>query len=101
MIVDEFSQNRGGTSVMYTLACEKCDAVLGDYQKDGPGPLKRLYVDRLQSAVAPAYTPMHVWACHACHRPLAIAMVYAKETRPCWTLFAHTVRHAEPINAPD
>lgn len=91
---DPYLHSRGGTYVMYDLHCEKCDAKLGIYQKDGPGPLKRLYVDRLQSANAPAHDPMHVWSC-LCKRPLAIAMVYPKEDRPCWTLFAHTVRHSE------
>lgn len=47
---DEYKQNRGGYSRLYEITCRKCGDVICNYQKDGPGNLRRLYVDRMSQA---------------------------------------------------
>jgi hypothetical protein len=37
----------GGTIVNYTVLCSNCKSMLFAYQKDGAGPLKRCYIDRI------------------------------------------------------
>ena len=44
---DRFRKSRGGHSRWLMLFCEKCSYDLAVYQKDGPGILKRLYLDRI------------------------------------------------------
>jgi len=44
---DIFKKNRGGYSRWLLLNCEKCKNPIATYQKDGPGMLKRLYLDRM------------------------------------------------------
>jgi hypothetical protein len=44
---DKFKKNRGGHSRWLLLSCEKCKNGIAIYQKDGPGILKRLYIDRM------------------------------------------------------
>lgn len=44
---DRFKKNRGGHSRWLLLHCEKCSQAIATYQKDGPGILKRLYLDWL------------------------------------------------------
>jgi DNA-directed RNA polymerase subunit M/transcription elongation factor TFIIS len=44
---DRFSKRRGGTSKALDIFCKKCSNLVLIYQKDGPGPLLRCYVDRI------------------------------------------------------
>mgnify|MGYP001612312231 CR=1 FL=1 len=44
---DKYLRERGGTAKVSNIACAKCDAVLFVYQKDGPGWLKRCYLNRI------------------------------------------------------
>lgn len=44
---DRFSTRRGGTSKALDLFCKRCSNLMFIYQKDGPGPLLRCYVDRI------------------------------------------------------
>ena len=95
---DDYQKSRGGYSQTLNLGCNRCGLPLGSYQKDGPGPLKRLYIDRL-TAIEPSqsYAENAVLFCFGCKRPLALGYIYAKENRPSWTLFAHTLK-ATPSN---
>lgn len=38
--------NRGTWSRFYRVKCRKCDCPVTLYQKDGPGELRRMYLDR-------------------------------------------------------
>lgn len=82
---DKFKKSRGGYSRCLSLSCEHCGAAVCKYQKDGSGPLKRLYADRI--------TPEVVWAdgkkllCVKCKRWLGIGSIYRKENRKCFILF--------------
>jgi hypothetical protein len=44
---DQFSQHRGGESLLLKLYCSNCQTQLMIYQKDGGGELKRCYFDRI------------------------------------------------------
>jgi len=44
---DRYTKARGGSSNFLDLYCTKCDNHLLLYQKDGPGSLLRLYLDRI------------------------------------------------------
>ena len=48
---DKYRKTRGGYSRFLNVLCEHCGAKILVYQKDGPGPLKRLYLDRIFAPV--------------------------------------------------
>lgn len=47
LAVDEYREARGGDSTLLLLSCSACAAELCLYQKDGPGPLLRCYLNRI------------------------------------------------------
>ncbi|MDO8668817.1 MAG: hypothetical protein Q7K65_00805 [Candidatus Buchananbacteria bacterium] len=86
---DKFKKSRGGYSRWLSLSCEKCKAQLMIYQKDGPGILKRLYIDRI-------VFPTHMngkpkLECKKCRTILGVPMVYKKENRLAYRLFAGAI----------
>lgn len=96
--VDAYQKARGGYSQMLKITCSKCSAAIGLYQKDGPGPLKRMYVDRLHPVNQDVvYSEGQIMTCKECHAPLALAYIYTKENRPAWLLFAHAIT-LQPTN---
>ncbi len=44
---DRYKKVRGGYSRLLRISCEKCDSFICNYQKDGPGITKRMYLDRI------------------------------------------------------
>ena len=46
---DKYLRERGGTAKVISVACMKCSTLLFVYQKDGPGWLKRCYLNRMLS----------------------------------------------------
>jgi hypothetical protein len=84
---DKYSQARGGWSRILEVTCEKCNCHVCFYQKDGPGPLKRMYVDRMID-LEPS-KPKLVRS--ECDRELGIEITYAKENRPAYRLFQSSV----------
>lgn len=85
---DSFRKTRGGHSRWLSLFCEKCKKEFGTYQKDGPGILKRLYNDRLQLTNKISGKQL---SCEHCKTVLGIQIVYEKEKRPAYRLFAGAV----------
>jgi len=47
MIKDKYFRERGGSAKIINVSCAKCKNKLFIYQKDGPGWLKRCYVNRI------------------------------------------------------
>lgn len=47
---DQYRNARGGYSRFLNLSCESCGSHVALYQKDGPGELRRMYVDRIERA---------------------------------------------------
>jgi hypothetical protein len=83
---DKYSQARGGWSRVLDISCEYGHHVCY-YQKDGPGPLKRMYVDRM-IGLKPAEK---VLTCPTCNHELGIKITYVKENRLAYRLFQSSV----------
>lgn len=60
------------------------------YQKDGPGILKRMYIDRIHHEDAFKWVTEN-FVCHKCEMLLGVPIVYKKEDRPAIRLFAGAV----------
>ncbi len=80
---DKFRKSRGGHSRWLLVSCAKCRNALFMYQKDGPGILKRLYLDRIAGQARTN--------CKRCKTVIGIRTVYKKEARPAIRLFAGAV----------
>jgi len=81
---DTFKKNRGGYSRWLALTCDKCKAPVLTYQKDGPGMLKRLYLDRI---ISPGIPKAKTLNCKKCKTILGVYTIYEKEKRPAYRLF--------------
>jgi hypothetical protein len=87
---DQYRKSRGGYARCLKIICKKCSSIICQYQKDGSGPLKRLYVDRI---LAPKLT----WKnnqkllCPQCKIWLGVAAFYPKEHRKSFMLFQDSV----------
>ena len=46
-IRDQYRKHRGDYSRFLHIYCDSCEKPLFLYQKDGPGELKRMYIDRI------------------------------------------------------
>lgn len=90
---DKYRKSRGGYSRFLNIFCAKCGNHLFLYQKDGPGPLKRSYMDRilapqnlvgLEKAEDVKNVPMLV--CSSCKSQIGIPYIYEKENRKAFLL---------------
>ena len=70
------------------MGCEKCKTDLLIYQKDGSGMLKRLYFDRIVNIGNLGEGNL---LCTKCKMVLGVPIVYEKENRPAYRLFAGAV----------
>ena len=86
---DKFKKNRGGYSRWLSLSCEKCKTQLMIYQKDGPGILKRLYLDRIIPLAN--LKNKEKLSCNKCKTVLGIQTTYLKESRLAYRLFVGTI----------
>ena len=74
---------------MLLIKCESCGALVCKYQKDGPGPLLRMYVDRIfdsESAISNGSLN-----CKKCKMLLGTKITYKKENRPAYRLYAGAI----------
>jgi len=78
---DNFRKNRGGYSRLLEISCSSCDEKLFNYQKDGPGIIKRMYVDRIYSDVRGS-----ALKCKKCNNLIGNLTVYEKENRPAYAI---------------
>jgi ribosomal protein S27E len=86
---DKYSRSRGGHSRLLEIRCGKCDELVCYYQKDGPGLLKRMYIDRISKTYADAGKKL---TCHKCNNVLGVRYLYEKEKRPAYRIFVGTVK---------
>ena len=84
---DKFKKARGGYSRLLDISCAKCRKHLCYYQKDGPGILKRLYIDRMHGNI----NNKKELVCSKCKRLLGIRYIYEKEKRPAFRLFVGAI----------
>ena len=94
---DRYRKTRGGYSRFINIYCSKCGNFVALYQKDGPGPLKRMYLDRifapelivgLDRVVLKKLTPL---TCRKCEQILGVPFLYKKENRSTFRLFEGSV----------
>lgn len=86
---DKYRKARGGYSRLLDISCENCGKHICFYQKDGPGILKRMYMDRIVGL-----KKLNVKAnllCLNCKEILGVPVVYKKEKRPAYRLFAGAI----------
>lgn len=74
-IIDSYKKNRGGWSRILLVSCTNCNFKLFYYQKDGQGPLKRCYLDRI-CLIKIKQTD---YVCASCKELLGIYQPYKKE----------------------
>lgn len=86
---DRFKKNRGGYSRLLEISCEKCETVICHYQKDGPGNLRRMYIDRIfDPMVSISNKSLKCLNDHL----LGVEIIYEKENRPAFRLFVDSVK---------
>ena len=85
---DKYRRVRGGYSRLLKISCQKCESVVCQYQKDGPGNLRRVYLDRISE---PKVTLSgKILKCPKGH-VLAVRTVYEKEGRSAFRLFVDAI----------
>jgi hypothetical protein len=85
---DKYKRVRGGYSRLLAISCEKCGALICQYQKDGPGNLQRMYIDRISDSKVSMTRKDLV--CSKGHL-LGTKIIYKKENRPAYRLFVDAV----------
>lgn len=92
---DKYRKARGGYSRLLSISCEHCKKHLFYYQKDGPGLLKRMYLDRIIESNLDMSKDL---VCPECQKLLAVRIMYEKENRPALRLFVGSVIKKNEIN---
>lgn len=90
---DGYAKRRGAPA-MLAISCSECNKLLMGYQKDGPGPLIRCYLDRihyperLQSILSNCTEKNECpnLECQNCNALIGVPMVYEKENRLAYLL---------------
>ena len=78
---------------MLNINCAKCGEFILEYQKDGPGPLKRMYFDRihnpdkLSNLENKNLKKINILKCPGCNRLIAYPYIYKKENRKSFRVF--------------
>lgn len=85
---DKYKKVRGGYSRLLSISCQKCDAYICNYQKDGPGNLRRMYHDRITNPKV--LISGKDLSCKNNHL-LGVKIIYQKENRPAFRLFVDSV----------
>lgn len=94
---DKYKSRRGGESKLLDIMCRKCGKPVLVYQKDGPGSLLRLYLDRIHSPqilTGLQHLPLvdiPYLKCPDCGELLGAPYIYAKEKRPAYRLHREAV----------
>lgn len=94
---DKFRKARGGHSRLLDVSCSKCGEHLFYYQKDGPGILKRTYLDRISNSEKfenlqhLSFNEIPQLICPNCGEHVGTPIVYKKENRPAFRLFEGAV----------
>lgn len=94
---DKFRNARGSYSRLIDINCMKCKTKIAVYQKDGPGDLKRMYLDRilypenLTNLNKKELNAISNLICPNCKELLGVPYVYPKELRKAFRLYQSAV----------
>ncbi len=79
IINDDYRKILGGWSQILEISCNECQNFLFFYQKDGPGDLKRCFLDRIQKI----HVKPENFYCPYCNKLLGNFIPYVKhDNRP-------------------
>ena len=90
---DKYKTARGNHSRLLNLFCRVCDEKILMYQKDGPGNLRRLYLDRIfypKNLVGLELKPIEFiqeLVCPKCKEILGTPYIYKKEDRKAFKVY--------------
>jgi hypothetical protein len=90
---DKYKKSRGGYSRLLDIKCGKCQEHLFFYQKDGPGLLKRMYLDRIYESSKysglekQSLKSIPQLTCSNCKSLIGIPYIYEKENRHAFRIF--------------
>lgn len=85
---DKYRKARGGYSRLLQITCQKCGVLVCQYQKDGPGNLRRMYLDRISKSKISIVRKD--FSCPKGHL-LGVKIIYKKENRLAFRLFVDAV----------
>lgn len=94
---DKYKSARGGHSRLLNVCCRKCENIVVVYQKDGPGNLRRLYLDRifepanLSGLQSMNIKDISILTCQHCSEILGTPYMYPKEKRKAFRLYQDAV----------
>ena len=94
---DKFKSSRGGYSRLLSLYCFECNNLIIEYQKDGPGNLRRLYLDRImapEKLVGLQYKnikDVSMLKCNKCGFVIGVPYIYKKEKRKAFRVFQDAI----------
>jgi len=94
---DKYKTDRGGHSRLLNVYCRKCETIVAVYQKDGPGNLRRMYMDRifapdeLVNLQVLNIKDAPVLKCKKCGEVLGTPYIYPKEKRKAFRLYQDAV----------
>lgn len=94
---DKYRKARGGHPRLLDVSCSKCSEHLFYYQKDGPGILKRTYLDRITNSKKfenlqhLSFSEIPQLICPNCKEHIGTPIVYKKENRLAFRLFEGAV----------
>jgi hypothetical protein len=84
---DKFRKSRGGYSRLFEIRCSSCNEKLFNYQKDGPGIIKRTYIDRICGVFKGRDLK-----CKNCNLLIGNLIIYEKENRPAFAIKPGTIK---------
>ncbi|MAG47825.1 hypothetical protein CL617_04420 [archaeon] len=94
---DKYKSSRGSHSRILNISCRKCESFVLTYQKDGPGNLRRLYLDRIFSPKnltdlgKKSIKEISLLKCKKCDETLGNAYIYEKENRKAFRLYQDSI----------
>ena len=90
---DKYREARGAYSRMLNISCRKCKSLVAVYQKDGPGNLRRMYLDRIfgPASLVRGVQRLPVFKCKECGEVLGTLYVYEKEKRKAFRIYQDAV----------
>ena len=94
---DGFSNARGSYSKLLDIHCRKCNSLILTYQKDGPGNLRRLYLDRifypknLTNLESKPWHKMLTLKCSKCKEDIGTPYIYKKERRKAFKVYQDAI----------
>lgn len=94
---DKYKSARGRSQLL-DISCRKCNDHIAYYQKDGPGSLRRMYMDRVLHPMKISdnqykkISELKPLTCKECKQILGHPIIYKKENRHAYRLFVESVK---------